>query len=131
MRAPDTDTFDLHEVFDERVTFHFVKRAMLDGAVGKFLREVFDVRDFLARQTSRAKFLDGHFAHGVWSRESVPPLLGWRLLGLFALSGAGRFVAALFLSGRFREVRKSRHVSSMEVFFSVLGFRSIAGVNQE
>jgi hypothetical protein len=63
--------------------------------------------------------------------ERIPPLFGWRLLSLFALSGALRFLAALFLSGGFREVRKSRRVSSLELFFSVVGFRSLAGMNLE
>ncbi len=68
---------------------------------------------------------------GGFLAERLPPLFGWRILSLFALSGALRFAAALFLSGGFREVRKSRHVSSLDLFFSVVGFRSLAGMNQE
>ncbi len=68
---------------------------------------------------------------GGFLADRLPPLLGYRLLALFLLSAALRFCASLFLSPNFTEVRKSRHVSSLELFFSVLGFRSLAGMNQE
>jgi MFS family permease len=64
--------------------------------------------------------------------DRLPPLFGYPLLSLFVLSAALRGLARLFLSPHFREVRTAaRHVSSAELFFSVVGMRPLAGLNRE
>lgn len=64
--------------------------------------------------------------------DRLPPLLGHRLLFLFALSGGLRLAVHLFLAPRFREVRaSSRRVSSLHLFFSVVGIRPLLGENPE
>lgn len=62
----------------------------------------------------------------------LPPLFGARMLTLFFVSGVIRLAAHFLLSPRFREVRGSaKHVSVRDLFFSVLGFRPLAGTAQE
>lgn len=69
---------------------------------------------------------------GGFLSDKLPPLLGWRLLSLFALSGGMRFLAHFFLAGTFRETRtKIEGISSLDLFFSVIGIRSMAGRNEE
>lgn len=62
---------------------------------------------------------------GGFLADRLPPLLGLKLLSLFVLSALLRFPAALALA-RFKEVREgARHVSSMRLFFSVVGIRPL------
>jgi hypothetical protein len=69
---------------------------------------------------------------GGFLADRLPPVFGQRLLSLFALSALLRFAAHFFLSRHFREVRVSaRHISSADLFYSVAGFRPIAGLNRE
>lgn len=63
---------------------------------------------------------------GFWASR-LPPLLGYPLHSLFALSSLCRLLSCFVLSRRFQEVRRSREVSSQELFFSVVGIRPIAG----
>ncbi|HRZ13914.1 MAG TPA: MFS transporter [Candidatus Omnitrophota bacterium] len=55
----------------------------------------------------------------------LPPLFGYKLLTLFLLSGTARFLIILFFSRRIREVRTVEHMPTHEVFYSVLGLRSM------
>jgi MFS family permease len=57
----------------------------------------------------------------------IPPLFGYRLLGLFALSCFCRLSVYLLLSRSFREVRPTHEVSIQELFFSVVGVRPLVG----
>ena len=66
-------------------------------------------------------FLGGYFA------SRFPPLFGYRLLGLFALSCFCRISFYLLLSRSFREVRTTHEVSIQELFFSVVGIRPLVG----
>ena len=67
-------------------------------------------------------FLAGH----------LPPLGRSPLLALFLISGLVRFAAHFLLSPNFQEVRETaKKVSSLKLFFSVVGIRSLAGENQE
>ncbi len=64
---------------------------------------------------------------GGYLATSLPPLLGYRLLGLFALSSLCRLSFYLLLSRSFREVRAAQEVSIHELFFSVVGIRPLVG----
>ena len=64
---------------------------------------------------------------GGYAASRLPPLFGYRLLALFALSGFFRLLLYLLLSRSFREVRAARAVSIQELFFSVVGIRPLLG----
>lgn len=67
---------------------------------------------------------------GGFLAESMPPFGGRRILSLFLLSGILRFLAHFFLAGKFHEVRtKVKKVSSLQLFFSVLGIRPLSFSN--
>ncbi|MCF6158486.1 MAG: MFS transporter [wastewater metagenome] len=69
---------------------------------------------------------------GGFLADRLPPLWGHRLLTLFLISGILRFLADFFLSQHFGEARTSvKKVSSLELFFSVVGVKPIEGVNTE
>lgn len=69
---------------------------------------------------------------GGFLADRLPFLLGYRLLALFALSGGLRLLVYLLLAPRFREVRaSSRRVSSLQLFFSVVGIRPLVGEDRE
>ncbi len=71
-------------------------------------------------------------ACGGWLGDRLPPLLGFRLLSLIMLSGLLRLLAHGTLACVFREVRAtSRRISSMQLFFSVVGIRPLAGEARE
>ncbi|HME59785.1 MAG TPA: hypothetical protein VKH62_00890 [Candidatus Binatia bacterium] len=70
-------------------------------------------------------FLGGYFA------SRLPPLFGYRLLGLFALSCFFRISLYLLLARSFREVRTAHEVSIQELFFSVVGIRPLVGSAQD
>jgi hypothetical protein len=59
--------------------------------------------------------------------STLPPLLGYPLLTLFALSSLRRLVLYFLLFNRFSEVRPSKAVSLQELFFSVVGIRPLVG----
>ena len=62
----------------------------------------------------------------------LPPLWGFSLLTLFLISGCCRFLAHFFLSKHFKEVRTSaKPMSSMKLFFSVVGIKPIAGLEED
>lgn len=64
---------------------------------------------------------------GGYLASKVPPLFGYSLQTLFALSCVLRFASRFILSRHFREVRKTaKHVSSTELFFSVIGVKPIS-----
>ena len=69
---------------------------------------------------------------GGFLAERLPPLWGYRLLSLFLLSAILRFLAHFLLSKRFKEVRTSaKHITSAQLFFSVLGIRPISELDRE
>ena len=61
----------------------------------------------------------------------LPRLLGYRILSLFLLAGTLRFLVVFLFSGRIREVRGIEHISSKDLFYSVVGLRPLLGVSQE
>lgn len=61
----------------------------------------------------------------------LPPLFGYKLLSLFLAAAAMRFFVAGFLLPRIKEVRPAAHVSSRDLFYSVLGFNPIIGATQD
>ena len=64
--------------------------------------------------------------------DHLPAPLGSRLLTLFALSGLLRLAAHFWLSPQFREVRESAQpVSSVQLFFSVVGIRPLVEQGEE
>jgi MFS family permease len=62
---------------------------------------------------------------GGYLASRLPPLFGYPLLGLFALSCFCRMSFYLLLSRTFREVRVAHEVSIQELFFSVVGIRPL------
>jgi MFS family permease len=62
---------------------------------------------------------------GGFLASRLPPLFGYSLLSLFALSCFGRLFFYLLLSRSFREVRARHEVSIQELFFSVVGIRPL------
>ncbi|MGE5303829.1 MAG: MFS transporter [Alphaproteobacteria bacterium] len=68
---------------------------------------------------------------GGFLASRLPPLFGYRLLSLFALSCLGRLIFYLLLSRRFREVRPAHEVSLQELFFSVVGIRPLVGPTRD
>lgn len=68
---------------------------------------------------------------GGFLASRLPPLFGYRLLSLFALSCFGRLFFYLLLSRRFREVRPAHEVSLHDLFFSVIGVRPLVGPAQD
>lgn len=64
---------------------------------------------------------------GGFLASRLPPLFGYRLLTLFALSCFCRVSFYILLSRSFREVRAAREVSVQELFFSVVGVYPLAG----
>ncbi|HXV84944.1 MAG TPA: MFS transporter [Candidatus Binatia bacterium] len=66
-------------------------------------------------------FLGGFLA------SRLPPLFGYSLLSLFAVSCACRVFFYLLLSRSFREVRPAHEVSIHQLFFSVVGIRPLVG----
>ena len=57
----------------------------------------------------------------------LPPLFGYSLLSLFAVSCFCRLFFYLALSRSFREVRPTHEVAIHELFFSVVGIRPLVG----
>ena len=57
----------------------------------------------------------------------LPPLFGYSLLSLFAVSCFCRLFFYLVLSRSFREVRPTHEVAIHELFFSVVGIRPLVG----
>jgi MFS family permease len=70
-------------------------------------------------------------ALGGFLASRMPPLFGYRLLALFALSGFCRLLFYFALSRSFREVRTAHVVSIQELFFSVVGIRPLVGPAQD
>lgn len=65
---------------------------------------------------------------GGYLAEHLPPLMGYRVITLFMISGFMRFAADFFLSEHFQEVRvTTKKVKSTNLFFSVLGVRPLIG----
>jgi MFS family permease len=68
---------------------------------------------------------------GGFLASRLPPLFGYRLVSLFALSFFARLVFYLLFSRRFREVRPAHDVSLQDLFFSVVGIRPLVGPVQD
>jgi MFS family permease len=68
---------------------------------------------------------------GGFLASRLPPLQGYSLLSLFALSSACRLFFFLVMFRGFREVRTSREVSLQELFFSVVGIRPLIDVSPD
>ena len=66
---------------------------------------------------------------GGFLASRLPPLHGYPILTLFALSALCRLVFYFTLCHRFQEVRHSKEVSIQELFFSVVGVRPLIGVS--
>ncbi len=68
---------------------------------------------------------------GGFLAKHLPPLMGNPILALFLISAICRFAAYFLLSPHFKEVREStKKVSSLKLFFSVVGIRPMEGVNR-
>lgn len=62
--------------------------------------------------------------------DRIPPVLGSRLFSIFVLSGAIRF-AALPLLSTVMEVRRVKHVSNTELFYSIMTAKSPKAIYSE
>lgn len=54
----------------------------------------------------------------------LPALFRYKIMSLFVISALGRAAVVLFLSN-FKEVRQVKHVSSLGLFYSIIGLRPI------
>ncbi len=69
---------------------------------------------------------------GGFLAEHLPPLSGSSILSVFLISAIFRVMSHFLLSHRFQEVRKPvKKISSVELFFSVVGIRPLLGRDQE
>ncbi len=69
---------------------------------------------------------------GGYLAENLPPFLGSRILTLFLLSAGLRALSHFILSKKFHEVRTTpKKVSSVELFFSVVGIRPVLGLGRD
>ncbi len=68
---------------------------------------------------------------GGFLASRLPPLQGYPILSLFALSSVCRLLFYFALCRRFREVRPSKEVSLQELFFSVVGVRPLIGIARD
>ncbi len=62
---------------------------------------------------------------GGYLASRLPPLWGFSLRTLFLCSGVFRLLVVIFLGRTFREVRPAKEVSSIDLFFSVVGLRPL------
>ena len=60
----------------------------------------------------------------------LPELFGYRLLSLFLIAGFLRFCVAGLLFRKIQEVRSTEHISSRELFYSVVGLNPLLGAVQ-
>jgi MFS family permease len=60
---------------------------------------------------------------GGYLADRLPMLFGYRLLSLFLLAALLRFMVALFLAPRIKEVRPVEKVSSRDLVFSIVGLK--------
>jgi MFS family permease len=67
----------------------------------------------------------GHVIH------ILPPLFGYKILTLFLMASLARFTVVCVLSHRIKEVRSAVHISSRELFYSVIGIKPFFGVARE
>ncbi len=78
-----------------------------------------------------AAIFSGASLGGFWAGH-LPSFGRSPLLALFLISGILRLAAHFLLSPNFQEVRQTaKKVSSLKLFFSVVGIRPLAGENQE
>jgi MFS family permease len=58
----------------------------------------------------------------------LPELFGYRILSLFLLAGILRFIVVFLFSGRISEVRSIEHITSIVLFFRVVGLRPAGNI---
>ena len=68
---------------------------------------------------------------GAFLVDILPALLGYKILSLFLLASVLRFAVVFIFSGRIKEVRKTEHISSKDLFYSVIGIKPMLGVTQD
>ncbi len=68
---------------------------------------------------SLGAIVGGYFA------SRIPPLFGFRILSIFLLSGLLRLLVVFLLRPTFQEVRPARKVTSLDLFFSVVGIKPL------
>lgn len=61
----------------------------------------------------------------------LPNLFGYKILTIFLLSSLLRLAVGLILPSKLREVRPIEHVSSNDLFFSMVGVRPILGIDRK
>lgn len=61
----------------------------------------------------------------------LPPLMGYKILTLFAVSSALRLIVCAAVPFSLREVRSVQSVNSRDLFFSMIGFRPLLGVDRK
>ncbi len=69
---------------------------------------------------------------GGWLTSRLPAIFGYPLLTLFLISSIGRFIVHMSLADGFKEVRSEvKPVSSLKLFFSVVGLQPMVGRNSD
>jgi len=67
---------------------------------------------------------------GGYAVNFLPPLFGYRMLSLFLIAGIMRFCVAGMLFRKIKEVRNTEHISSRELFYSMVGLNPLLGAAQ-
>jgi MFS family permease len=70
-----------------------------------------------------AVFLGGLL--GGYLANVLPNIFGYHLLTLFFISGVLRFLVVLWISGKIKEVRRVEKINTRDLFFSVIGIKSL------
>ncbi|MDZ4242006.1 MAG: MFS transporter, partial [Candidatus Omnitrophota bacterium] len=63
--------------------------------------------------------------------DRLPPLMGYKILALFAVSGCLRMAVALLMPPLIKEVRTVQKISSERLFFSMIGMRPLLGLERK
>lgn len=69
--------------------------------------------------SSLGAFLGGYLVN------ILPKLFGYKILSLFFISSMLRFLVVVLFLGKVKEVRKAEKITSMDLFYGVIGLKSI------
>jgi MFS family permease len=61
----------------------------------------------------------------------LPALFGYKILSLFLIASALRFLVVFFFAGKIQEVRPAEQIKSRDLFYSVIGLKPILGATQD
>jgi hypothetical protein len=68
---------------------------------------------------------------GGFLASRLPPVMGYKLRGLFCISAFIRLLPMVLILPWIKEVRTVKKTSSLNLFFSVIGLRPLFGLSRE